>query len=100
MPVLVDQEGVSARVILEFIDLRGKQVLEVGCGDGRMTFPLAESARHVVAIDPIEEDIQQAIKDTPDFLTGKITFLNTGIEDFDLADGSARFDIGIFTWSL
>ncbi len=35
-------------------NLDGARVIEIGCGDGRLTFRYAAAARSVLAIDPIE----------------------------------------------
>lgn len=100
MTVIADPEGVSAREIQGFVDLRGKRILEVGCGKGRITFPLAEIANHITAIDPAAEEIEQAFASTPRLLKEKIEFSATGIEDFNLPDGSPQYDLCLFTWSL
>ena len=100
MNVVADPEGTSALVIKEFADLKDKRILEIGCGKGRITFPLAEIADHITAIDPAVEDIEHAIDVTPGLLKGKIEFSATGIEDFNLQDGSPQYDLCLFTWSL
>ena len=100
MPVIADPEGVSAKVIQEFIDFTDKRVLEIGCGEGRITMAIAERSSHVTAIDPLAEDIQTAKQNTPDSLKRKINFITASIEDFDLPEGSAKFDIALFSWSL
>ena len=33
----IDYEGVETRATRELIDFAGKDVLEIGCGEGRMT---------------------------------------------------------------
>lgn len=100
MTAAVDPEGISASAIQDFVDLKGKSILEVGCGKGRLTFPLAEIASHVTAIDPDTEDIQHAVEATPDQLKGKIDFISTGIDEFELPDDTPGYDLTIFTWSL
>jgi len=100
MPVAEDPEGISARAIQDFVDLKDKRILEIGCGKGRLTFPLAEVASHITAIDPLAGDIETAIEVTPDKLKGKIDFSAAGIKEFALPPGSPQFDIGLFTWSL
>lgn len=100
MSVVADPEGVSAKILQEFIDFTDKRVLEIGCGRGRITLAIADPCSHVTAIDPLEEDIQFAIEKTPDHLKEKVNFLASGIEDFILPEDSVRFDIAMFTWSL
>ena len=100
MPASVDPEGVSVRQIQKFVDLQGKRILEVGCGEGRLTIPLAETASYIVAIDPVVEDIAIAIEATPGKLKDRIDFIATAIEDYELPPGSPRFDLALFTWSL
>jgi 2-polyprenyl-3-methyl-5-hydroxy-6-metoxy-1,4-benzoquinol methylase len=100
MAVFVDPEGVSARKILDFVDLKDKRLLEIGCGKGRLTIPLAEIASHITAIDPSLEDIQVAMERTPERLAGTIKYKAMPIEEFDLPPGSPKFDLIFFTWSL
>ncbi len=100
MPVVTDPEGVSAEIIREFFDFRDKQIFEIGCGRGRITMAIAEQVSHVTAIDPVAEDIKTAQQNTPDSLKGKIDFIASSIEDFILPEGSAKFDLAFFTWSL
>ena len=100
MTVAADPEGVSAQAIADFVDLGERKILEIGCGKGRLTFPLAEIAGHITAIDPVEEDIRKAIEGTPAHLKQKIEFIPQSIEAYKHPESSAPFDLSIFTWSL
>ncbi len=60
MATEVDPAGIMPRVILGAADFRGAQVLEVGAGDGRLTFQYTASARSVVGIDTKEADVRAA----------------------------------------
>ena len=100
MSVVADPEGVSAQITQEFYDFTDQRVLEIGCGKGRITMDLAIPSRQITAIDPLEEDIQTAIENTPADLKDKIEFITSGIGDFNLPSGSSKFDIALFTWSL
>ena len=82
-----------AEKIFRFADLKGKQVLEVGCGDGRITSLLTGSARNLVAIDPDPAQIEQARKT----VSGADFRIGSG-ERLDAADRC--FDVVIFTLSL
>lgn len=44
MALAFDPEGVEAQIIHRLIDFRDKNVLEIGCGDGRMTWRFADHA--------------------------------------------------------
>lgn len=48
------------RAITSHCDLTGKEVLEVGCGTGRITRDLARHAAHVVAVDPDDAVLAKA----------------------------------------
>ena len=60
----LDPEGVEARVLHDLVDFRDKAVLEIGCGDGRMTWLYADAAASVLAIDPDEPSIATALEET------------------------------------
>ena len=47
-----DIDGAEPMMIREFADFAGRTVLEIGCGDGRLTPVLAGLAGDFVAIDP------------------------------------------------
>lgn len=100
MPVIADPDGTTSSLLLKIAPLRGRRVLEIGCGRGRITFGYAEHTHHVTAIDPIEEDIRTAIQNTPTHLNQRIRFIESSIEEFIYPDESERFDIILFTFSL
>jgi ubiquinone/menaquinone biosynthesis C-methylase UbiE len=79
--------------IEEFVDLQGKSLLEVGCGDGRLTALLAEKAQEITAIDPDVSSIESA----HDNIAG-VNFLVGSGENLDFPDNS--FDIVLFSYSL
>jgi ubiquinone/menaquinone biosynthesis C-methylase UbiE len=58
--MLWDEEQVVRRAIGEMSHLQPCRVLEIGCGDGKVTSALAGRARKIVAIDPDEEKIAEA----------------------------------------
>ena len=68
MAMRPDPEEVETGVIHNVIDFRGKSVLEVGCGNGRMTWRFAHEAASVLAFDPREAEIAAAKERTPDAL--------------------------------
>jgi len=97
MPVQIDPENSEIKALLDFAgSFAGKRVLEIGCGDGRLTWLYADRAARVVAIDPDEEEIARAQKDRPHDL--RVEFRAVGIADYAAPD--AVFDVAILSWSL
>ena len=54
-----DRDCVTLAKILQFVDLRDQEVLEIGCGDGRITSQLVGKAKRLVAIDPDAANIAE-----------------------------------------
>jgi ubiquinone/menaquinone biosynthesis C-methylase UbiE len=79
--------------IEEVVELNGKALLEVGCGDGRLTALLADKAETITAIDPDEPSIEAARRNI-----GGVNFLIGSGDRLDFADES--FDIVLFSYSL
>lgn len=100
MGIRSDPENNEIHALLELADFDGKHVLEVGCGDGRLTWRYAELAEHVTAIDPYERSIRRASRDIPDPLRDHVEFHSLPFEDFAANSESSRFDVVILSWSL
>lgn len=93
-----DPEGTELATLDRLVSLAGKRVLEIGCGDGRLTFPLAERAASVVAIDPDRKAIARARRTIPRDLRDKIR-LQVG-RGQALSFPDEAFDVAYFSWSL
>ena len=81
------------------MELDGRAVLEIGCGDGRLTWRYADRAAHVVAIDPFAGSIERARQR----LRGTdlaIDFRHVGFEDFAAGGDADVFDVALLSWSL
>ncbi len=98
MAIALDPEQNETRVLHDLVDLRGADVLEVGCGDGRLTWRYAERSGSILAIDPNESDIALARERTPDALHDRITFRTDDVITEGL--GTAAFDVALLSWSL
>ena len=75
MATEIDPGGAMPRAILEAADLRGARVLEVGAGDGRLTFQYAAKASSVVGIDTKEPEIRAASRSVCSEHRGNVRFL-------------------------
>ncbi|MGH3077363.1 MAG: class I SAM-dependent methyltransferase [Gaiellaceae bacterium] len=94
----IDPEGVEMAALVELAPVDGLRVLEVGCGDGRLTFQVAPAAASVLAVDLDEERIEKARRSMPAELAEKVTFAAQGAAEVDVPRHS--FDLALFSWSL
>ena len=100
MAIVKDPEGNEISTLNEMVDFNNLSVLEIGCGEGRLTWRYAEKAAHVTAIDPSAEDIEKARDNLPDPLKGRISFIVSTIEEYAASTPKQLFDVAIFSWSL
>jgi ubiquinone/menaquinone biosynthesis C-methylase UbiE len=98
MTVQRDPEGNEARQLLDWVDFRGKRVLEIGCGDGRLTWKYAHQALNVVGIEVEHSDLRLALSDSPDGLRRSVFFARADSTHLPFANGS--FEVALFSWSL
>jgi 2-polyprenyl-6-hydroxyphenyl methylase / 3-demethylubiquinone-9 3-methyltransferase len=73
----------------------GARVLEIGCGDGRLTEAIARLAKSIVAIEP---DREFAADFRSRSWPAHVEFLPIAFEAF--APAGRRFDVVLFSWSL
>jgi len=98
MAVAHDPEDAETRVIHDLIDFSGTDVLEVGCGDGRLTWRYADRTRLVLALDPDAAVIEQARASLPEELRHTVTFQVVDITSVELP--LAAFDVVVCSYSL
>lgn len=79
------------------VPLRGKDVLEVGCGNGRLTVAYAARARSVLAIEPDPTQVRRARARARAAALTHVRFAQrpaqTGIR-------GGPYDVVLFSWSL
>jgi 16S rRNA A1518/A1519 N6-dimethyltransferase RsmA/KsgA/DIM1 with predicted DNA glycosylase/AP lyase activity len=68
-------------------------VVEIGCGDGRLTRRYANAAGSVIAIDPDAEGVAELVQDLPN-----VDARAVGIDELVLPAQSV--DVVLFAWSL
>jgi ubiquinone/menaquinone biosynthesis C-methylase UbiE len=91
-------DGFEPRLIERYVSLRNKRVLEIGCGDGRLTFQYAPRAASVLAIDPDRPSIDEALFQQHAGGPSNVEFRVGSIER--LPQPGAPFDVALFSWSL
>jgi ubiquinone/menaquinone biosynthesis C-methylase UbiE len=94
----VDPEGHEQRALHELVDFTCTDVLEIGCGDGRMLWRYSEKATSVLGLDPVESDIRLAQVGTPESLRSRVQFRVADARSVDLDE--AMFDVVVLGRSI
>ncbi len=80
------------------VRLEGMRVLEIGCGDGRLTFRYAPRVASVLAVDSDPASIREARAATPPDVAERIRFEVMDAAALDVPQH--EFDLVFFSWSL
>jgi 16S rRNA A1518/A1519 N6-dimethyltransferase RsmA/KsgA/DIM1 with predicted DNA glycosylase/AP lyase activity len=94
----LDPEGTEIRVLNGLSRLRGRDVLEIGAGNGRLTWRYAERVASVVGVEPDQGRAARAKAATPAALRDRVDFRHADVATVDLP--AARFDVVLFSWSI
>jgi len=101
MSLSFDPERNEIDALLDFTgDLEGKRILEIGSGNGRLTWRYAAHAGQVLGIDPNPDRVARAQEEMPPALQGRLTILEATLEDYQRAHQGAPFDLALLSWSL
>jgi ubiquinone/menaquinone biosynthesis C-methylase UbiE len=101
MSLTFDPERNEINALLDLIgELEGMRVLEIGAGDGRLTWLYAPYAAEVVGIDPNPDRVARAQHDIPADLRGRVKILDTTLEAYQRDIQAPLFDIALMSWSL
>jgi ubiquinone/menaquinone biosynthesis C-methylase UbiE len=95
---VIDAEGAHLAAILRAVDFHGKRVLEIGSGEGRLTWGFAPLAASVHAFDPDEEVVATARAECSAELRAKVRFQVAHAEEIEVPPHSV--DLVFFSWSL
>jgi ubiquinone/menaquinone biosynthesis C-methylase UbiE len=98
MTVQTDPERTESKYLQRYADFSGKRVLEIGCGDGRLTWQYAKSAGRVMGIDLHGDDLRVAMIDRPSDLEQQVLFARA--DSIHLPFHKESFDIAILAWSF
>ena len=98
MPLRIDPEENELRALRRATSWRRKKVLEIGCGDGRLTLRMARMGAQVVAIEPDKRLLAKARRQLPARLAHKISYRVGRAEKLTFPCQS--FDLVIFSWSF
>jgi tRNA/tmRNA/rRNA uracil-C5-methylase (TrmA/RlmC/RlmD family) len=92
----VQVDRLEVDTVRELVDVTGKRVLEMGCGDGRFTYLYARDAGYVLGVDAKGEEIRDARRSRPAELVKRVQFRVAKT----ISPPRRPFDIALFSWSL
>jgi ubiquinone/menaquinone biosynthesis C-methylase UbiE len=98
MTMQSDPERSERKHLHKLVDFTGKRVLEIGCGQGRLTWQYASTARSVAGIDVDFDDLRVAMVDRPRDLAERVVFARANSVHLPFAEET--FDIAVLAWSL
>lgn len=93
-----DAENYETKTLHKLVDFRDQRVLEVGCGEGRLTWRFAAAAQQVVGIDPDPDAVRVAHYDMPSGLRKTTAFACASALHLPFPPES--FGITLLSWSL
>ena len=82
--------------VRELVEVEGKRVLEMGCGDGRFTYLYADDAAYVLGVEPKRDEIREARRTRPASLARRVQFRAAKT----IRPPRRPFDVALFSWSL
>ena len=98
MPTQIDRQDLEPRMLFAAAGFEGARVLEIGSGNGRLSFLLAAKARQIFGIDPKHDDLRAALTSCPEALRQKVRFARASSVTLPFRD--AEFDIAVFAHAL
>ena len=93
-----DPERNESKYLHKFADFTNKRVVEIGCGEGRMTWQYARATQTTIGVDPDTDALRVAKVDRPSELEQKALFAGAASEYLPFS--KETFDIAILAWSL
>jgi SAM-dependent methyltransferase len=95
---LIDPTDIELETIRALGDFAGRRVIEIGAGDGRLSWPLAPQAALWLAVEPDGDELSALAADQRERPLGSLRLLQGDGQAQAL--GSGTFDTAFFTWSL
>jgi ubiquinone/menaquinone biosynthesis C-methylase UbiE len=98
MTLQKDPERNEPKYLHRFADFAGRRVLEIGCGEGRLTWQYAEATHRTIGIDPDRDSLRVATVDRPYDLRNKVHF--SCATSGHLPFFKETFDMAVLAWSF
>lgn len=98
MTVFKDIENNEKKYLHQFADFANSHVLEIGCGEGRLTWQFAHPSSLTVGLDPDHDALRVASVDAPHELKKKVHFAGAQAEHLPFSKNT--FDLAVLAWSF
>ena len=98
MTRVLDPERAHLAALLRLADFAGRRVLEMGCGDGRLTVGIARAGATLLAFDPDAEAIARARRSLTAELAARVRYRAASAQEITVE--RSAFDLVVFSWSL
>ena len=98
MEPIRDPEGIEIEYLNRTGVIHGRKVVEIGCGNGRLTWRYANIAASAVGVDPDSERLAETANTRPDRVQTAVAFALAEAEMLPFADKT--FECAILAWSL
>lgn len=93
-----DPEGVEIEFLSGVDSIHGRHIVEIGCGNGRLTWRYAPFAGRITAVDPDVERLAEAAATRPPAVQTKVAFTQAQAERLPFP--ARHFECAILAWSL
>ena len=93
-----DPENFERKKLLDFADFSDSRVLEIGCGEGRLTWKYALASRLTFGLDPDLSALRVARADCPPNLRPRVHLARASA--YNIPFPKETFDIALLAWSL
>jgi ubiquinone/menaquinone biosynthesis C-methylase UbiE len=94
----IDPQGRESQALFGAVDFSQARVIEIGCGDGRLTFRYGNISKLVVGVEPSPARLAAAAGARPSPLKHRLHFMRASA--MSLPFRAERFDIALFAKSL
>jgi ubiquinone/menaquinone biosynthesis C-methylase UbiE len=98
MSLQKDSDRNEIKFLRKLVDLKDKYVLEVGCGEGRLTWQYVDATRLTVGVDVDGDSLRVARVDCPSDVKDIVHLARA--DSTHLPFAKEKFDIAILAWSL
>ena len=98
MTIQKDSEKNETKYLHKLVEFTNQRVLEIGCGEGRLTWQYAKETHSTVGIDLDADSLRVATIDTSSDLENKVYFSRAMSEQLPFS--KEMFDLAILAWSF